>query len=978
MQQFLKLVADVYCRHERENLLDYCFIFPNKRSSTFFTDYLRQAMRGAPFIMPQIMSMTDFVASFSDLIEASRYEQLFTLYRCYDRLSQEIADFDKFLFWGEMLLNDFNDVDSYMVDPERLFVNVKRLKEINANYFTPEQIDIIKRYWGELPEGYDPEVFWTHIGVDKEVKAGERFLKLWQILYPLYNDFHASLEKEGLTNRGRLYRHAAGEVARCESFHYKRYIFVGFNVLSTSEFAIFERLKARGVADFYWDYASPAFEVKGNRASRFMARNVELFPSRFEIEQQEPSVPEIEIVGIPSRVGQAKFAGNVLSRWVEEGVISKPDDAINTAVVLPDEYLFIPLIHSLPETIDKVNITMGYPMKHTPIAALLSSIVSMHLNSRFVDGDVKYFYEDILKVVTHPIILSVFEKEAVNISSTLTAKRLFTVSSGELAALGPSLKAVFAQVKDSHNFDQVYNYTVALLGLLSRALTDNTPLERMFLESCLTALATLREAVGRYGITMRESTFFQLLERALAGESVRFEGEPLKGLQIMGVLETRSLDFDNIIFLSMNERIFPRKHFSRSFIPETLRRAYGLSTTDFQESIYAYLFYRLITRAKRVTLVYDGRNIGGKSSEMSRYLTQLLYIYNRGNVSHAIYNYQQSAFTPPTIDVVKSPQIMKKLERYTVAKSGKNLSASSINDYINCPLNFYLKYVEGYNPDNELVDYMDFSTYGTVLHEVAEHLYRSKLAPGAPIPPEGILITDDDIDRFLKTPTLIDSLIVKSINKNYFNRGDSDTTPLHGETEVLGRVMKMFVVNMLELEREFTPMMFIAAEHEIETQMKVNDTLRVNIKQFIDRVDRVNIDRQDGGLLRLVDYKTGSDKLDAKSFDELFDPTIKDRRKAMLQLFFYCNAYTGFATPPGPVQPIIYSFNQMKKFNKIEPLKMDGTAITDYRPLNDGFKERFMQVVEEIFDPDVPFSQGKNAHACTFCNFKQICSRPES
>lgn len=977
MQQFLKLVAEAYSRHEKEHLLDYCFIFPNKRSSAFFTRYLEEAMGGETFIMPAIMSMSDFVASLSDMVEASRYEQLFTLYNCYDRLSAEIADFDRFHFWGEMLLGDFNDVDSYLVDPARLFVNVKRLKEINSNYFTPEQIEIIKRYWGEMPENFDPDEFWRHVGADRDSASSRQFLKLWEILHPLYSDFHRALQRDGLTTRGRLYRDAVKAVGEREQLPFKRYIFVGFNVLSTSEIAIFEKLKARGLADFYWDYNSPAFEVPGNRASRFVARNRVLFPSRYTLDAEPVTgFPRINIAGIPSRVGQTKYAANVLTEWIEEGIIDNPDDAVNTAVVLPDEYLFIPLLHSLPPTVSNVNITMGYPMKHTSIATLVSSIVSMHLNSRIVRGAVRYFYEDILKVITHPLIAAIAGEETIRLSTFLTRRRLFTATAAELLEVAPSLNHLFKDVTDVKDFNQVYEYTAGLLAYLSRAVDSERSVEAMFLESYTSSLMALREAVRHYGITMRETTFFQLLERAVAGDTVRFVGQPLSGLQIMGMLETRSLDFDNIIMLSMNERIFPRKHYARSFIPETMRRAYGMSTTDFQESIYAYLFYRLISRARNVTLIYDARNIGGKNNEMSRYLAQLLYIYNRENVTHTVFNYSQISFNSPRVNVTKTPEVLEKLKLFTIPGSGKNLSASSINEYINCPLCFYLKYVEGYNTDNEIVDYMDSSTYGTVLHEVAEHLYTSLLPAGAPIPREGVLITLENIENFINSPVLIDSLIVKSINRHFYKRGDNDTTPLVGETELLGRVMKMFIIEMLKNEKQFVPFRFLGAEYRIQRMMEVNPELKVNIKQSIDRIDRVNVDRPDGGTLRVVDYKTGGDKLVAPSVAQIFDSADDQRCKAFVQLFFYCNAYAGFTIPPYPIQPVIYSFKSIKTTG-IPPLKIGKSELTDFRDFNNDFLPRFNKVIEDIFNPEIPFTQALTDHSCTFCNFKQICSRSE-
>ncbi|MCH5346692.1 MAG: PD-(D/E)XK nuclease family protein, partial [Muribaculaceae bacterium] len=799
------------------------------------------------------------------------------------------------------------------------------------------------------------------------------------VLYPLYTDFIETLAKDGLTTRGRLYRNAVDKLSRVSAgdLPFQRYIFVGFNVLSLSEIAIFEKLKALGIADFYWDFNSPVFDSGNNHAIRFLSRNVKQFPSRYDIDTEKiTGMPSVDIVGVASKVGQVKVAGELVENWIEEGVIENADNAIDTAIVLPDEFLFIPLIHSLPPSIANVNITMGYPMRHSPIAALMKSIVSMHLRARVVRGKMCYFYEDIFKVLTSPVIKSFASTSATKLTDHITKNRLFTVSVEELLELAPEFKPIFTAVEDVSSVEQVCHYTLALLDYLERKYyAEDNSVEIMFIKAYRDGVMSLKDAATKYKITMRDSTFFQLIERAVGSETVTFIGEPLKGLQIMGVLETRSLNFKNLIMLSMNERVFPRKHFSRSFIPETLRRAYGMSTTEFQESMYAYTFYRLIARCERVTLLYDARTVGGKSAEMSRYLTQLLYLYNKGNITHTISNYTQLPMRGNVIEITKTNSVREKLKRFTEV-DGKKLSASSINEYINCGLSFYLKYVEGYKEADELVDYMDFSTYGTVFHDVVEHLYQNLLPEGAPVPKDGILVKVDDIDRLLKDDKLITKLIEEAISVHYYKNQRGVVAAITGETRLLADAIEIFVRAMLEEEKQFCPFLFIGAEHEINARMRINDTLEVNIRQFIDRVDRVNVDRPGGGVLRLVDYKTGSDSVKAKDMDEIFTPgtASKFRPKAFLQLMFYCYAYSGFKLPDEQIQPFIYLMKKIKT-NGLKPLKLGDGDLIDYRVYHDEFVQRFNKVIEEIFDPNVTFKQAVDPHSCNFCQFKQICNK---
>lgn len=974
---FLKLVAEAYAKRH-DDVSEICFVFPNKRSAAFFSKYLDEAMH-REHLAPCMMTISEFVSEFSDGVDANRYEQLFVLYNEYAKLSKEISNFDRFMFWGDMLISDFNDVDRYMVDADQLFVNVERLKEINSNYLTEEQLNVIRRYWGdERPHEYR-EQFWSHVthGKDDEnAKANKKFLKLWEVLSPLYKNFREELSKRGLTTSGMRYREAANRLrsASLSDFEYKRYVFCGFNVLSTAELKIFSRMKALGIADYYWDYNSPTFKLPKNRAGRFIEKNIKDFPSEYPLEQDEiTTFPRIKIVGVPSNVGQAKMAGEFVDQMIESGEIRDRENAINTAIVLPDESLFIPLIHSIPLGEDKIqtlNITMGFPMRLSPVASLVHNIVMLQLKVRNVHSKPSFFHEDVRSLLGMPTIYNIAPKECEAVISAITNKRMFMLPADFLCTIAPSYKLLFTPVGPKSGIREVRSYMDNVLDFVDMSINKSgqadIKLQHQFITAYKLAVTELYDAATEHGIEMQDLTFFQLMERTINTAKINFRGEPLKGLQVMGMLETRSLDFENVVVLSMNERIFPRKQFTKSFIPETLRRAYGMATTDFQESIYAYYFYRLIARAQNVWLTYDARNVGGtKSSEMSRYITQLLYLFNKAEASHTIATFRGTTFKTPEITIPKNERVMNLLSRFTTAKSGYNLSPSAIHTYIECPLHFYLQYVEGYRSENEVTDYMDSATYGTILHAASQGFYESMKKSGRPV------ITAEILQDIIKPENqhILEKLITEKINKE-FNKLDDENlhTPLVGEALVMGKVMLETMKTMFKREIPLTPFTFIEAEKKVSGQYPVTENLSINVNMIIDRIDQI------GGSWRFVDYKTGSDELSSPSVDKLFDPDYPKNVKGIMQVLFYCLVYRSLSNDDRPIQPVIYKLSKIS-IDGIEPLKISNAILDDYHQVIDEYKEILHSVITEIFSKEIPFTQAKTENACKFCEFKNICQR---
>lgn len=967
---FLQQIAQIYAANELQSLAGYCFVFPNKRSATFFRNYME---REAPeSIQPAVKTISSFVADFSPRHPGERFEQLFILYNEYRRLSSDIADFDQFLFWGEMLVSDFNDVDRYLVNPDALFVNVKRYKEIGSNYLTPEQIEIIRRYWGEEPQKADVDRFWTHVGDcsgSDGNRPGDKFLRLWEVLSPLYKAYHAHLERNGKIAPGMMYRKAASAIAEHIAegrLEFCRYIFVGFNVLTPSELKIFSLLRDSGSADFYWDFNSPAFAGGFNRAGRFIERNVKEFPSLYPLPEGAIStMPDIEIIGVPSAVAQAKLAGSILGDMAKNGEIENPDNAVDTAVVLPDESLFVPLRRSVPyDLIPKTNVTMGLPMRLTSIAALMRLVVNLQLKVRVSSGVPTFFYEDVQALLTNPSVRSIAPDEADALGAVIVNERLFRISPDRIGETAPSLAPLFHILDETASADEICSYITEVISLVSDGKDAN---EQKFLKAYASAVNRLKDTCTRFGVEVRRSTFFRMVERTMASEKINLVGEPLKGLQIMGVLETRALDFDNIIMLSMNEAIFPRKHYTGSFIPDALRRGYGMATTDFQESIFAYYFYRLISRARRVKLIYDARSLGVKSGEMSRYLTQLLYLYaDKGNIRHTLRVFEPKTFPSGAVSIAKSPAIMEKLRRFMPGSDDpRNLSASAINTYIACPLQFYLRYVEGYDADEEMKDFIDASSYGSILHETAQTLYESLASENS-----SRTITAESLRRVLGHDNLtIDRIITSTTNKIY-NRleGDALMTPLCGEALVMGNLIRESVSSMIEADLKIAPFVFEGAEVKIRTVLKVNDSVSVNFKMLVDRIDRVN------GRLRIIDYKTGDEKNIVTSLDKCFDFTIRDHPKGLTQILLYCHVYSLATGDDEPISPYIYNFRQITSKGPL-PIKISGKPVDDHREVMAEYTEGLYAKLSELFDPEVPFMQSPFDNPCKFCNFKPICGR---
>lgn len=971
MVPFLKKIAEAYVREELDGLSGFCFVFPNRRSGSFFRKYLVEALDGAPCVLPEITTISDFVAGQSRLIEAGKVEQLLVLYQAYRALVRNPSSFDRFLFWGDMILGDFNDVDRYLVDAKELFTNVGDLKKIQTDFLTDEQKEVIQEYWG-VDKSRLSDRFW--VGEDEKDNLKDSYYQLWSILYPLYVRFRDALMSNGLAYGGLNYRIVAEHMAEKDAgdFDFDRIVFVGFSTLSASEERIFDRFKALGIADFYWDFESPFFDAE-NKGSFFLRRYVEDYPSRYDVSQPECR-PDITVVSVPSGGGQAKVAGMIIDRLTRAGKIADEGDAIDTAVVLPEEKYLNEVLYSIPDCVKSLNITMGFPISQTPVASLVSVLAELDHRKRMIGGEPAYFFEDVEAVVSHPFVKQFCADEIRRMLREAKDKRSFFVPESFLKEYVPQLDFVFGRMGDACGVIAVADYLDSVLSAVGCRLGEDGGLDRYYISRYQAGLAQLRTALESYDVEVESQSLFFLLSRVMAGTAVAFEGEPLRGLQVMGVLETRLLDFKNLIVLSMNEKVFPTKHYTRSFVPNGLRSAYGMSTYEYQDSMYAYYFYRMISRCENVYLLYDSRTQGLSSGEESRYVYQLDKIYNRGKNRRILLEYAIKAPKEQAIQVRKDPKVMEILDGYRREGSGKSLSASRLNDYIDCPLRFYLRSVAGIPEEKEMSDFIDSATFGTVIHAVLKSLYDAAPADSGS---GGRLVTESFIGRYLRKNSVpLQKAVTVAINEHY-NKIPDFSRPLSGESILIGKIVACYVCNVLEHDRRLAPFGYVGGEVESSFYWDMGDGAGVNFKLIIDRLDKV------GGGLRIVDYKTGSDMTDFQEDNDFASLFVKgkggkSRAKGVLQVLLYCNAYAAERRYSGSITPVIYKIREMSTCRHGRfSIKNGGRTVDDFRSDvdNEGLMGKIRSVVGELFDSGVPFRQTDDADHCVYCQFRELCNR---
>ncbi len=959
MTPFLQQIASLFYQQYGAEVSRLAFVFPNRRTGLFFQKYLSE-VADKPLFSPTILTINDLFVQLSGKQTVDRINMLFMLYDIYVRHSGSTETFDEFLYWGEMLLNDFDDVDKYMADARMLFTNVTDLREIenDFSFLDAEQIAAIRTFWSSFyPKGDSPNQ--------------EEFLAVWKILYTLYNDLRDALAAEGRGYEGMIFREVVEQMEQnnCCDLPYTKVVFVGLNALSVAEERFLIQLQKRGIADFYWDYASDKVTDPNNKASYFVERNLKNFPSQYPLPTEEKVDTEIEVIGIPSGIGQAKQVYTLLNELCKEDEMS-PEEALRTAIILPDEHLLIPVLNAIPEQIRRINVTMGYPLAGTPVASLMEYILALQKNVRYVDRQPVFYFRDVLPILNHRYISSICPEIVNALVKDIAENNRIYISAADLGKTD-LLSVLFLPVTDVNTFSDYLINVLQELNKVMHALSSGeeeedatqrtNDLEQEFIFHYFTTVNRMKEIMQDAGIEMKIDTYFRLLKRVTDTITIPFRGEPLSGLQIMGVLETRALDFDRLIILSMNEGIFPLRKAANSFIPYNLRRGFGLPTYEHQDSVWAYHFYRLIYRASHVSLLYDTRSNGLQTGEVSRFVHQLHYHYEVP-LQNKLVVYNVSSAKTPALQVKKTDEVMQRLNAFH--KGGNRaISASAVNTYLDCPLKFYFSVVEGIQEEEEVSETIESNVFGSILHKVMEELY---------MPLCGKIVTADLLKAIKKDTPVLTGAIARAFAEIFFM---SDVVrPLTGQNFLIGEMIRKYVEKILERDSKLTPFRYIESERKINRLFTLGDNrTEIQLKGFIDRIDEVR------DAVRIIDYKSGSGTSVFTSVESLFDKEDKDRAKAVMQVFMY--SWMLGAAPAGKtIQPGIYYMRTLfsDSFDASVSRRIERTKtepVTDFSAYSEAFEGELRRCLDEIFGRETPFTQTTTEKACAWCPFKDICGK---
>jgi len=958
MASFLYRVADSFYRHYYAEISRFTFVFPNRRAGLFFQRYLSEVAQ-KPLFSPEVITINECFSSASEWESADRLANLFKLYRIFVKHSGSDETFDSFVFWGEMLLSDFEEVDKYLVDASQLFTNVTELKDIDRlyNYFTEKQIEAIRQ-------------FWTNFVPVNESSTHDEFMATWKVLYPVYREFRDELIAEEIATEGMICRHVVERLIKgedMEALNGKQFVFVGFNALNPCERALMHELKKRQQADFYWDYEAAELRDPENPASMFYAENIHVFPSSIPIAPQCESLQDktFNLIAVPSSTGQAKQVYSALNTLYP--VNENRQDWIKTAVVLPDENLLVPLLHSLPSQVGKINITMGFPVSATPVSGLIEHIFELWRRVRTSGQKTSFYHQNVTDILNHQYISSVCKDEIMLITTEMTRLNKIYIDAAELQS-HPLLSAIFDRNTTDANFIAYLLKVLKNLQYFQSAIgekSESSRLENDFLYQYYISINRLHDIINDAwnDEPLALDTQIRLIRQLTAGVSIPFIGEPLDGLQIMGVLETRGLDFENLIITSFNEGVYPGKGATNSFIPYNLRRGFGLPTYEYQDAITSYNFYRLIQRAKNITFIYDSRTEGMQTGEVSRFIHQLYYHYGiRFNRKTVTYDIGFGSAEP--ISIEKTPAVVEKISCFlSDDDNAAALSASSIKDYIECPLRFYLTRVEDMEQPDEITETIEDNMFGNLFHATMEYIYQ---------PFKGKIITTEDFEQIISNPLLIDKQINKAFAVKYFKLRNTDTVELEGNNLLIAHVIRKYIVQVLRTDKLYAPFKYVDSEYKCRIRIPIS-VGHVNIKGFIDRIDEKE------GRIRILDYKTGSGKLEFKSVEEVFEHNNDKRPKYVLQTFLYGILYKSQAQGK-TIVPGIYYMRDVFKDGFITELqyKQDSktrVAVEDFTDFEQEFMQHLTACLEELFDPSTPFVQSVSSEPCKYCPFTGVCKR---
>lgn len=959
MESFLKLVAADLYKHTKGNLAHTAVVFPNKRAGLFFNEYLAQES-DSPIWSPAYVSISELFRSLSPWEVGDPVKLVCELYKIFRRETQSTETLDDFYFWGEMLISDFDDADKNKVDTDKLFSNLQDLRNIMDDYtfIDDEQEEAIRQ-------------FFQNFSIERRTALKERFISLWDVLGNIYKGFRESLASQNIAYEGMMYRHVI-EHLDVDKLPYEKYVFVGFNVLNKVEHTLFTQLKDAGKAVFYWDYDE--FYMKENRqavtheAGEFIRRNLRDFPSPLsgELFKNLSKPKEVHYIASSTENAQARY----LPQWIRNNLTTPEKE---TAIVLCNEALLQPVLHSLPAEVKHVNITMGFPLSQTPVYSFLIALLELHTHGfNFKSG--RYTFQSVVTLLKHPYTRQL-TGQAELLEKELTRNNRFYPLPGELGK-DEFLTRLFTPLSGNLNLCIRLSETLQQVAGIYQANTSGTEdtdaFNQLYRESLFKAYTTInrfRTLIEEDELTVQSETFRRLLVKVLSATNIPFHGEPAIGMQVMGVLETRNLDFRHLVLLSVNEGQLPKSGGDSSFIPYNLRKAFGMTTIEHKIAVYAYYFYRLLQRAERITLMYNTSSDGLNRGEWSRFMLQFLIEWPHPITRQFLEAGQSPQGTSP-ITVEKTPDVMRRMQSlFDVRANPKaKFSPSALNYYLDCPLKFYYRYVAGLSAPDEVSAEIDSATFGSIFHYAAEHIYKD-------LTTHGKVINKEALETLLRNEVKLQDYVDTAFKKLFFNVPQNEKPEYNGIQLINSAVIARYLKQLLQNDLRYAPFTFIASEMEVDEPIDIQTpkgVIKSRIGGIIDRMDSKD------GTLRIVDYKTGGDADTPPHVESLFIPD-KKRSNYVFQTFLYA-AIMCRKQPTMKIAPALLYIHRAatETYSPViqmgEPRKPK-EAVEDFSKYEKEYRERLQGLLEEIFNPEKSFTQTEIIEKCTYCDFKALCKR---
>lgn len=953
MESFLKEIAHkIYQEYPQPEVLT--IVFPNRRAVLYFRKHLGEII-SKPVFAPTLITIEDFIVGFSPLKVPDKLDLVHRLYFTYQEVMGDLPasrkeSFDQFYFWGDMLLRDFDELDKYMVGASGLFKDLRNLKEIESgfDYLSEEQREFLMDFWKSFGE---------NVTGNKK-----KFIEVWSNLFNLYDTYKKQLEAEGLAYDGMLYRQVAESISTVAvgAYNPENLIFAGFNALTKAEDIIISFFADQG-SSCYWDgdeyYVNNVQQEAGVFFREYQQHKSlkKTFPDSFPSSFRQPKT--VNVYGSAQPTGQVKLMAQVLS-----GEFAKGLKAEETVIVLPDEKLLMPVLYAIPAQTEKLNVTMGYSLSNTPFFGLVELLVELQISKR--KGN--FNHRPVMTLLGHPYVIAAGVAESNSKRKEILQHNWVYIPPGFLATAVPLHRLIFGVPEDG-----LLAYLTAIIREIG-TLDTVSDIDKEFAFQFIKIINRIHDVVGGLAAdtstidkerTQSMKSFLRLFRQLVRAQRIPFSGEPLKGLQVMGVLETRNLDFKNVFILSLNEGVFPSFGSKGSYIPYNVRRAYGLPTQTHQDAMYAYLFYRSLQRAENVFLFYNTETDVLGQGEMSRYLQQLIYESGLKINRHVLHNPVQPTQLQPII-IHKNEEVMEAIQSANVGSAGyRGLSPSAINMYLECKLKFYFKHIARIKEPREVDEDVDARMLGNFLHHVMERFYKNLEGKK-----KSRQVEKGDFEGGeLAIDKLIDTLFIETFRLNPAEKVDYE-----GQRVVVKEIVKHFALKILKLDKDRAPFVMEAVE-AVGLLYNVKIDRAPGYVVIGGKIDR--IDRKDNEL-RIIDYKTGKDKQDFDSIDSLFEREA-NRNKAAFQTFLYALLYKannkthGMSVLPGLINRD-YLFGKQADFGfRIKR----GAVVEATEAVMTEFESHLKKILEEIFNPEEVFDQTTLIENCRYCPYKSICYR---